>query len=335
MLHKLPQADLNTAFATDCYRWFSGEVITMERWQYLDPAFKGDRVRGSQLWATWEAVSGNDNMLHRQGRIIQSRAVEMAALTKPRHTLIDLGPGSRQAFARNTVPFVEAYGGDLKQLISVDISSLAAEDIKTYAQELYPEKLSFAVNDDFLEEGLSLPTKGKCVAIFMGGTIGNIAAPQNADNAIELMADRIRRLKYNLPAGTVAFIGLEATQDGNLLYGDYDHPAHGEFEINVMHGIKRDVLADEKGFDPDGWKYAMKWWPDAYQFCHLAEATKDQEFKLLGKQFSFAAGDQLVIDNSFKFPVLAMQRATQLAGSRYIRPFADQDGRMIVHALAL
>lgn len=335
MLHKLSQTDLNVTFATDCYKWFSGKAVDMGRWQYLDPAFVGDWVRGSQLWAQWEAVSGNDNMLHRQGRIIQERVEEMKALTKPRHTLIDLGPGSRQAFERNTVPYVDAYGEDLKHLISIDISSFAAEDIKEYMQSLYPEKLSFSVNDDFLKGGLSLPTKGKCVAVFMGGTIGNIAAPQNTENAIELMAGRIRSLKYNLPAETVIFIGLESTQDADLLYGAYDHPAHAEFEVNLMHGIKRDVLPHEQGFNPDGWKYAMKWWPDAYQFCHLLEATRDQKFRLLGKDFSFAAGDQLVIDNSFKFPVLAMQRATQLAGSRYIRSFADQDGRMIVHALAL
>jgi uncharacterized SAM-dependent methyltransferase len=79
----------------------------------------------------------------------------------------------------------------------------------------------------------------------------------------------------------------------------------------------------------------MKWWPNSYQFCHLAEVTKPQKFTMLGQAFEFAVGDQLVIDNSFKFPVLAMQRATQMAGSHYIRPFADNDGRMVVHALRL
>jgi uncharacterized SAM-dependent methyltransferase len=169
----------------------------------------------------------------------------------------------------------------------------------------------------------------------MGGTIGNIPAPQNAGNAIELMADRIRRLKFNLPVGTVIFVGLEATQDAQLLYGEYDHPAHIEFETNLMHGIKRDVLPSERGFDPEGWKYAMSWWPESHQFCHLMEATSDQRFGLLGREFRFAAGDQLVIDNSFKLPVLAMQRAAQIAGSEYLCPFADQDGRMVVHALRL
>ncbi len=336
MLHKLSPNDLHSAFATDVFDWFQGNKHGhMGKWQYLDPAFVGDRVRGAELWAIWEAASSEGNMLHRQGKIIAEQVGDMVALTKPRHTLIDLGPGSKQAVLHNTVPYVEAYGSDLNRLVSVDISSASCDEAKVFLETLYPQKLCFSIHDDFLQEGLRLPVKGKSVALLMGGTIGNYEAPQNAVNAIELMADRIRSLKYNLPAGTIIFIGLEATQDATLLYGDYDHPAHAEYEINVLHGIKRDLLPNDNGFDPDGWKYAMKWWPDAYQFCHLAQATKDQEFKLLGKDFRFAAGDQLVIDNSFKFPVLAMQRATQIAGSHYIRPFADQDGRMIVHALAL
>ena len=335
MLKQRFKADINHDFASDAFEWFSGRAGHMERWQYLDPKDKNDPVRGSELWAAWEKAAGKDNMLQRQGRIIAEQVGEMTKLTKPRHTLIDLGPGSRHAVVKNTIPFIEAYGEELGRFISVDVSAFVAEDIKDFVQELYPNKTCLAANDDFLKEGLSLDHSGKCAAVFMGGTIGNIEAPQNAENSISLMAGRIRRLKHNLPAGTIMFIGLEATQDADLLYGDYDHPAHAELEINVMHGIKRDVLPDEDGFDPDGWKYAMKWWPAAHQFCHLAEVTKPQKFLMFGQSFEFAVGQQLVIDNSFKFPVLAMQRAAQIAGCNYLHPYADSDGRMVVHALAL
>lgn len=331
MLNKALQPSVNDAFASDTFEWFCGRAGHMERWQYLDPVHKNDRVRGSELWKFWESVSGTGNMLHRQGRIISEQIEEMTRLTKPRHTLIDLGPGSLGAIERNTLPFVGAYGNDLRRYISVDVSKTVADDASNFISKIGLQ--SFAVYDDFFEEGLSLPTEGECVAVFMGGTIGNIEAPQNVENPISLMAARIRKLKKNLPAGTVIFIGLEATQDENLLYDDYDHPAHAEFEINLMHGIKRDLLADEDGFDPNGWKYAMKWWPDAHQFCHLAEVTKPQKFEMLGQKFEFNVGDQFVIDNSFKLPVLTMQLAAQMAGADYIQPFADNDGRMVIHAL--
>lgn len=333
MLNRLSSTGLPATFVTDTFEWFCGRAGHMERWQYLDPAYEGDPTRGSELWKVWEEQSGQDNMLHRQGRIIAEQIDEMTRLTKPRHTLIDLGPGSAGAIQRNTMPFIDAYQGELQRYISVDISQTVADDARDFVAG--HDLNAVAVHDDFFGDALHLPIIGQSVAVFMGGTIGNIEAPQNAPDAVSLMADRLRTLKRNLPAGTIIFIGLEATQDEAMLYGDYDHPAHAEFEINIMHGIKRDVLPNEDGFDPSGWKYAMKWWPDSYQFCHLAEVTKPQSFYMSGKRFDFAVGDQLVIDNSFKFPALAMQRAAQIASCDYIRPFADDDGRMVVHALSL
>jgi hypothetical protein len=102
-----------------------------------------------------------------------------------------------------------------------------------------------------------------------------------------------------------------------------------------MQGIKRDLLSREDGFDPYAWKHAMKLWPEAHQFCHLTEVTKPQKFQFLGKMFEFSTDDHLVIDNSFKFPLLAIQRAAQMAGSKYIRPFTDNDCCIVIHFLRL
>ncbi len=335
MLNRTPQIKLKDSFEADTFDWFSGRSGHMERWQYLEPRYEGDPVRGSKLWNIWESAAGDDNMLKRQGRIIAEQAADMVALTKPCHTLVDLGPGGMNAVIRNTVPFIEQYGEDLSTYIAVDVSMEATSSSKNYIENLKSGLMCHAVHDDFLKSGLSLPTDRKTVALFMGGTIGNIEAEQNTRNALSLMASRIRQLKQNLPVGTVIFIGLEATQSGSILFGDYDHPRHAEFEMNIMHGIKRDILSREKGFNPDAWKYSMAWWPDSYQFCHLAEATHKQKFSMRGKEFEFEKGTQLVIDNSFKFPILAMQRSAQIAGTKYLRPFLDNEGRMVIHALKL
>lgn len=173
------------------------------------------------------------------------------------------------------------------------------------------------------------------MALMMGGTIGNFEAEQNTKDTLSCMAARIKKLKTNLPEGSILLVGLEATQDPKCLYGDYDHPAHAEFEINIMHTIKRDVIPDVSGYNPYAWKYAMKWWPDAYQFCHIAEATQEQHFNIMGNDITFTVGTQLVVDNSFKLPVIAMQRATQLSGCEFIRTFSDNEARMVIHAIRL
>ena len=79
----------------------------------------------------------------------------------------------------------------------------------------------------------------------------------------------------------------------------------------------------------------MKWWPEAYQFCHIAEATELQRFNFLGQDIRFPKGTQLIVDNSFRFPILAMQRAAQIANTEYLKPFSDEDGRMVIHAIKL
>lgn len=336
MLDKKLQQNPENNFFNDTLDWFSGKRHGhMGKWQYLEPKSPTDPCRGNELWDIWENLSQEGNMLNRQKQIIRDHAKDMVSLTGPVSTLIDLGPGGEHAVQNNTIPFITAYGDALRSYIAIDINA----DFATWAAEHVKRERPFiqgiGVNEDYYGESLKLPVHGPAAVLFNGGTIGNFQAEQNTPDAVALMAAQIKKLKYNMPEGSFIFIGLEATQDAALLYGDYDHPAHAVYEINVMYGIQRDLIPEEGGFNPGAWKYTMAWWPDAYQFCHIAEATEAQSFYMNGIRFDFPKGKQLVVDNSFKFPVLAMQRAAQLAGATYIRPFSDEDGRMVVHAMKL
>jgi uncharacterized SAM-dependent methyltransferase len=333
MLKNLLQPSPINVFKTDVIDWFERKRHGhMGKWQYMSPNFVGDTCRGSELWDIWEQLSGSTNMLHRQKQIINDYAHDMAVLSGDRQTLIDLGPGATHAVESNTLPILHAFYGTIKKYISIDMDAYFSKESAAYIQQKFSNMNCEGHNTDFTKPILYLNPQGQVIALFNGGTIGNFEADPNVRNPIALMAKRITELKYNLPKETMLFIGLESTQDPETLYRDYDHPAHAEYEINVMHGIKRDLIPDEDGFNPYAWKYSMKWWPEAYQFCHIIEATEKQSFQIGGKKIIFFKGDQLVVDNSFKFPVLAMQRAVQMAGISYIKHFADTDSRMIIHA---
>ncbi|MEZ5902069.1 MAG: L-histidine N(alpha)-methyltransferase [Alphaproteobacteria bacterium] len=339
MLNTASELQLKHTFALDAYSWFKEKRFGhMEKWQYGEPKYEGDLVRGAKLWDVWERVANlnPDNMLTRQGRIIEEQIDDMISLTKPRNTLLDLGPGGIAAITRNTLPFVKGYGEELSHYVSIDISSEAANNGARFIETSSNSKIkSVSLNDDFMRLGLQIPYVGQSVALFMGGTIGNFEARPNTSEAIELMATQITKLKKILPPDTVVFIGLESTTSKKLLFSDYDHPEHAEFEINIMHGIKRDVLPDADGFDPHAWEYSMDWYPNSYQFCHFAKATSKQEFSMFGEDITIPKGKRLLIDNSFKFPILAMQRSAQIAKTEYVRPFVDRDSRMAIHALKL
>ena len=337
MLNLLPHIETKEAFEADTYAWFNNILHGhMGKWQYMEPAFEGDPVNGTRLWDRWEQeASKGDNMLKRQGQIIEEQIADMVYFTKPCETLIDLGPGGMSAVIKNTAPFAEGYKKDLKSFIAIDMSEEAATNAVNYIKSLNAGLRTYALHDDFLNTNLNIPIQGKTIALMMGGTIGNFEAKPNTPDSINLMAQRITALKNSMPKDTIIFIGLEATQTPELLYGDYDDPIHAEYEINLMHLINRDLLANQNGFDPYAWKYSMQWYPEAHQFCHIAEATELQRFEMMGQDMRFAKGSQLIIDNSFKFPVLAMQRAAQKANTEYLKPFSDEEGRMVIHAIKL
>lgn len=333
MSNILLQQSVKDTFAKDSFDWLIGKRHGhMGKWQYMEPEYKNDPVRGADLWDIWEQAASENNMLVRQGQIINEQSVDIVALTEPRHSLIDLGPGGIHAIDKNTVPLLNAYSY-IETYTAIDMSQDATDNACNHIAKLFNLR-TLPIYGDFLDLH-HIENKNQCVALMMGGTIGNFEAEQNTTQSIELMAKKISTLKQVLPSGAILLVGLEATQNSKLLYDDYDHPAHAEYEINIMHGIKRDVLSDQDGFDPNKWKYAMKWWPKAHQFCHLAEATEDQSFQMFAQDVHIKKGQQLVIDNSFKFPVLAMQRSAQLAKTTYLKPFMDTDKRMVVHGIKL
>ncbi|MBN8520344.1 MAG: L-histidine N(alpha)-methyltransferase [Alphaproteobacteria bacterium] len=334
MLKIFPHIASENLFEDDVINWFQRKLHGhMGKWQYIAPKFKGDPCRGNELWDIWEKQSSSSNMLNRQKQIIYENANAMARLSGSRQTMIDLGPGATHAVNSNTLPIIQAFKGQIKKYISIDMDNFFARESAKYVNRLIKNIECIGYGADFTKPISGLKTEGKVIGLLNGGTIGNFESPPNTKDAISSMAERISELKYNLPTKTILFISLESTQDAETLYSDYDHPAHAAYEINVMHAIKRDLIPHEEGFNPYAWKYAMKWWPEAYQFCHIAEATENQYFQIKEKNFRIFKGDQFVVDNSFKFPVLAMQRAVQLANASYLKPFFDNDSCMVIHAI--
>lgn len=328
--------EIKQALELDTYAWFSHQLHGhMGKWQYMEPEYKGDPVQGSALWDAWEQeASQTDNMLMRQSEIIKEQLNDITDCVGTVNNIIDLGPGGVTAVEKNTLPFIQIYKHDLKTYTAIDMAEESVANATSIAKKMIPQIDIEAIHEDFYNSTSKFKT-GKTLALIMGGTIGNFEARPNTNKALSLMATKILQLKNSLPTNTTLLIGLEATQSAHLLYRDYDHLSHAQYEINLMHAIKRDLLTKEEGFDPYAWKYTMKWCPQSYQFCHIAEATELQIFELSGKYFRFPKGTQLVVDNSFKFPVLAMQRAAQLAKVKYLKPFSDDDGRMVIHAIQL
>jgi L-histidine Nalpha-methyltransferase len=322
------------AFLRDVLAWFrKTNDGHMGKWQYFDPKFDDDPARGGLLWQEWVEAESHFYMLKSQSALISRCVKEIRELIGPVSTLLDLGPGEESAVVSNTFPFMKAFANGLRVYIPVDL----CESFATRAASLVSKEglniEAYPRVADFTKTRLGLSPDEKTLALCFGGIIGNYEGFQNTGRATELLSTELQSLRQHIPLGSHIIFGLDANQDPASLYQSYDHPVHAAYEINVLYRIRRDLMPNETGFKPDKWKYSMAWYPEGHQFCHIAECTQSQNFLLSGQRFTFQVGEQLVVDNSFKFPVEVFQHSARLAGFETVKSFLDDQDRMALHLL--
>lgn len=331
----LPEAETRQ-FLEDTIAWFDRKNDGhMGKWQYCDPLYDNDPAKGSVLWREWAQAKSDFYMLESQANLISKHAPDILRMTGGINTIVDLGPGEKHAVQTNTVPFIRSARESIKSYVSIDLCESYANDAAEIVSTLQPSIKTFPLHQDFLLSKPYYPASSKVLGLCFGGIVGNYAGPQGARDAIPMLVKELKSLRRNLPRGGHLLVGLDANQNEQSLYASYDHPAHAAYEINVLFQIRRDLMPDQSGFKPDQWKYEMAWYPQSYQFCHIAEALEDQHFTLAGREYSISKGDQFVVDNSFKFPVGIFQQAALMAGYTVKASFLDDDRRMALHLLEI
>lgn len=332
--HEKKNLHQNTPFFHDTLMWFKKKNDGhMGKWQYCDPKYDGDSAKGSILWEKWVKSPSSYYMLRSQACLIQKYAKAILNLTGPIDILIDLGPGEKEAVHSNTIPFVNNLTHSLKAYIPVDLCKSYVDDAKKIVRKAAPKAIGFPHTHDFLNNIINYPKSPHTLALCFGGIIGNYAGTQRTQDFLPKLIGELEDIKRNLPLGGYIIIGLDANQDAFSLIDSYDHPFQAEFEINIMHRIKRDLFMHERGYNPNYWEYRVKWHANSFQICHLAHATKDQNFWMGNDYINIRAGEEFVIDNSFKFPVGIFQQAAIHAGYEPLASYLDDEKRMALHLL--
>ncbi len=321
------------SFYKDTANWFNRKQDGhMGKWQYFLPKHAEDPARGALLWEEW-ANNPKFYMLEKQRKLIQKHAEDIGKIFPNVEKIVDLGPGDGKAFITNTIPFLDIYKSALKKYVAIDICSSFCKEATTICKEHVTGIDATGVCKDFTHKISDTNNDDIMMGLCFGGIVGNYESVQNNKNSISLLIKELLLIKQNFPVGSAIIFGLDANQNTASLYESYDDPVHAAYEINVLHRIKRDIMPEQKGFTPDGWQYKMRWYPNSYQFCHIAQVIKRQVFWLDGKEFVFEEGEELVVDNSFKFPVGIFQQAAIRAGYEPLASYLDDDKRMALHVL--
>jgi dimethylhistidine N-methyltransferase len=210
--------------------------------------------------------------------------------------------------------------------VPVDISG---DFLKAQADALrkdFPALSVYPVAADFTAP-FALPDAVKAmpkVGFFPGSTLGNFE-PHEAcaflRSAGEILGKDARMV-----------IGVDLEKDERVLYDAYNDAAGvtARFNLNVMVRINRELGGN---FDTNAFMHRAIYNRDRHRIEMHLISKKAQTVRVLGRSFSFRAGETIHTESSYKY---SLERFTALArgsGWTALESWTDPAGMFSVHAL--
>jgi dimethylhistidine N-methyltransferase len=255
--------------------------------------------------------------------ILRAHAASMAEPSGRDAVLVEFGSGS----SRKTELMLAALAAP-RAYVPIDVSSSALSDAWARLQLRFPGLEIIAVNASFCE-ALRLPARvvaHRKLGFFPGSTIGNFDPP----DAGRLLMHFARVL--GSPSRLI--VGVDLDKDARRLVAAYDDAkgVTARFNLNLLERINRELGGDF----------------DVARFAH--RAIYDQEFKriemhlvsrvsqaaqVLGRSFSFSAGESIHTENSYKYSVEQFRAVARGAGWQPAGLWTDANRDFSVHELVL
>jgi L-histidine N-alpha-methyltransferase len=213
---------------------------------------------------------------------------DIAALAADNCAIVELGSGS----STKTPLLLE--GVRPQAYVPVDISGDYLRESAARVDKQFPGIKVFPVEADFTKpfalpaEISGLPKLG----FFPGSTIGNFV-PSSA-------TDLLRAFRGDLGTGARLLIGMDRVKPVERLLAAYDDPegVTAEFNLNLLHRINRELGGD---IPVDAFRHEARWNDILSRVEMHLVATRDVDFTIGGRRFSFAQGSSIHTENSHKY----------------------------------
>lgn len=249
--------------------------------------------------------------------LLRASAAEIAAVSAPQ-ILVELGSGSSDK-TRLLLDAMTAHG-TLEQYVPQDVSPAALGSAIEALSRDYPELQVHGVVSDFTDTLHNLPTGGRRMIAFLGGTLGNLVPAERAEFLASIAAV--------LETGEQLLVGVGLVIDPAILVPAYDDAAGvtAEFNRNVLHVLNNRLSAD---FEPDRFSHVAHWDADNEWIEMRLEATADMAVHVedLGLTVAFGTGEQLRTEISAKFTLDGIGRELAAAGFDVEQTWTDADDR--------
>lgn len=238
--------------------------------------------------------------------ILESRAGEIAALTGTGCVLIEPGAGSLTK-VRYLLDALRPSA-----FVPMDISG---RFLKRAADDLAADYPWLAVHAACVDFTHSMPLPevvppGRRLAFFPGSSLGNFHPPE--------AADFLRTVGKALGSDGMLLIGVDTRKAEAMLNAAYNDAAGitAEFNLNLLHRMQRELGAE---CDPRRFRH-LAFYDGARGRVemHLVSAT-DQEVAVNGHRFSFAAGESVHTECSYKYSAPEFLALAEQAGFEPVR----------------
>lgn len=284
-------------------------------WGYSGPLFEGDKVNGAKLWDLFSRCSSDYYLYRNEVSLIHYLLKKYPRLFQCVENIIDFGPG--KAVRDKTVPFLQVLE-DVKNYISVDMSD---DFLKKSCDLMGGYGLQTqAIKSDFFSDHMNLPENS--LGLMMGGTIMNGSC---YDFSSRLQAIRQSFKGYLL-------VSYDTNHDQDALLKAYSHPLHALQVQNMMYRVERDLLPST-GFNPEEWIYKPVWKAKEHVLDHCLVAERDQHFYIGQSKVDINAGQEFIIERSFKLPILKFTHIAAKTGFQTHATFMDDDNFVAIQLL--
>jgi len=240
----------------------------------------------------------------RERAILVAHSADIARVTNA-DTLVELGSGTSE----KTRLILDAMrdARTLKRFVPFDVSKQTLHDAATSIELEYPGIDVQPVVGDFTLDLDAIPSGGRRLVAFLGGTIGNLLPDARA----RFLAD----IAELLGPADFFLVGTDLVKDKRRLVAAYDD-AQGvtaAFNKNVLHVMNRELDAD---FDVEAFEHVAVFDIEHEWIEMRLRSTRPQLVRVgaLDLDVEFRAGEEMRTEVSAKFTRQRIERELAAAG---------------------
>ena len=252
--------------------------------------------------------------------LLERYALPIAERSKA-DTLVELGAGA----CDKTRVLLDALGraGTLSRYIPFDVSDEFLRGAAATLADEYEGLDIHAVIGDFHQHLGRIPTDGRRLVAFLGGTIGNL----DPDQRTRFLFD----LNCVMTSDDSLLLGTDLVKDPARLVAAYDDAAGvtAEFNRNVLHVLNQQLGGN---FDPAEFRHVARWNEQEEWIEMRLRAEQPAEVSLRGAGLSvrFEEGEELLTEISAKFTPERVERELTAAGFVIDGMWGAEDGEFLL-----